>query len=215
MGGCSKAPADLPAESGIEEETEAPNAVTQAEATLLGENSATGSKLARFPFFVYQDAGISAFVPDGWMGDYNDIKLNIYWEDNTHSGKTCMKIVYLPNQSQNSRWAGVYWQFPGNQWGKRRGGYDLTGAKKLSFWARGEKGGEVIQEIKMGGISGKYMDSDSSGIGPIVLTSEWREFQIDLTGVDLSYISGGFCWATNLDRNPSGCTFYLDDIVYE
>src|SRR6185295_16284279 len=117
--------------------------------------------------------------------------------------------------SLNCRWAGVYWVFPGSNWGTRKGGYDLSGAHKLSFWARGEKGGEVIQEFKIGGIAGKFRDSDTAGIGPIELSTEWKRYEIELEGVDLSYISGGFCWSTNLDRNKDGCTFYLDDIVYE
>ena len=54
-----------------------------------------------------------------------------------------------------------------------------------------------------------------AGIGPVVLTTDWQQFTIDLEGKDLSSISGGFCWATNLDVNPDGATFYLDDIRYE
>jgi len=36
-----------------------------------------------------------------------------------------------------------------------------------------------------------------------------------LTDLDLSYISGGFCWVCGRMDNPSGITFYLDDISYE
>ena len=149
------------------------------------------------------------------MGDYSDIAIDQGWADNPRSGTTCLKITYKPNVSQGARWAGVFWQNPANNWGDRKGGFDLTGAKKLVFWARGEKGGERIEEFKIGGISGAYPDSDSSGIGPVILTKEWKQYEIDLEGKDLSYISGGFCWATNLDVNPEGCIFYLDDIRYE
>jgi len=216
--GCSKSSADLsgasPEEKALIEE-ESTAGMTDAEASLLQENTVPGFKSRKLPLFVYQDAGVASYFPDGWMGDYNDIKMSVYCETLPHSGKTCVKIDYLPGASQNSKWAGVFWQYPGSQWGKKKGGYDLTGAKKLRFWARGEKGGEVIQEVKMGGISGNFKDSDTAGIGPIVLTPEWKEYEIDLSGVDLSYISGGFCWSTNLDQNREGCTFYLDDIVYE
>ena len=78
-----------------------------------------------------------------------------------------------------------------------------------------EAGGERIEEFKLGGISGDFPDTDIAGIGPVILTPEWKEYTIDLGGKDLSYINGGFCWSTNLDVNPQGCTFYLDDIVYE
>ena len=52
-------------------------------------------------------------------------------------------------------------------------------------------------------------------IGPVILTPEWKEYSIDLRGKDLSYISGGLAWSTNIEVNPQSCVFYLDDIVYE
>ena len=211
--GCSRSGPDL--SSTPQRSAQPAEGFTKAEAGLLNENAATALRAVKFPFYVYQDAGIGAFVPDGWMGDFKDVKMDLQSGVHPRSGKTCVKVEYLPGASQNSHWAGVYWQFPGNSWGSRKGGYDLTGARKLSFWARGELGGEVIQEVKIGGISGKYKDSDTAGIGPITLMKEWQQFVINLEGVDLSYISGGFCWSTNLDLNKNGCTFYLDDIVYE
>ena len=45
--------------------------------------------------------------------------------------------------------------------------------------------------------------------------ADWKQYVINLEGKDLSSISGGFAWATNLDVNPDGATFYLDDIRYE
>jgi len=169
------------------------------------------------PFNVYTDknARTNHYIPSGYMGDYGDILYNDSHGENPHSGASCIKIVYTPDVSQGARWAGIYWQNPANNWGARKGGYDITGATRLAFWARGEIGGERIEEVKMGGISGVYPDSDTATVGPIVLTKKWKQYEIDLTGKDLSYISGGFCWSTNLDVNPDGCTFYLDDIRYE
>ena len=168
-------------------------------------------------FSIYADSSSpdNHYVPSGWMGDYGDIKFNDKYMQNPHSGTTSIQIVYNGRATQGARWAGVYWQNPPNNWGTRPGGFDLTGAKKLTFWVRGEKGGERIEEFKIGGISGEYADSDVAGIGPVVLTTDWQELTIDLEGKDLSSISGGFCWSTNLDVNPDGCTFYLDDIKYE
>jgi hypothetical protein len=95
-------------------------------------------------------------------------------------------------------------------------GYDLSKAVKLTFWARGAKGGEVINEFKVGGLMGEFSDSDTASIGPVVLNKEWTQYSIDLKGKDMSYCIGGFCWATNIDANPpEGITFYLDEIKYE
>jgi len=168
-------------------------------------------------FYVYLDRGKRAnhYIPSGWMGDYGDIKMNLNSKDNPHTGKTCMKFTYTAQGKQGANWAGVFWQNPANNWGEKKGGYDLTGATKLTFWARGEKGDERIMEFKFGGLGGSYPDSDSVGIGPIDLTPEWKQYTIDLIDADLSYVNGGFCWATNADSNPEGAVFYLDDIRYE
>ena len=169
------------------------------------------------PFNVYTDKNARGnhYSPSGWMGDYSDIAFTDAWKEEPHSGISCIKVTYKPNASQGARWTGMYWQNPPNNWGEKKGGYDLTGAKKLTFWARGEKGGERIEEVKIGGLSGTYPDSDIAAAGPIILTKDWQEYSINLDGKDLSYISGGFVWASNLDVNPNGCTFYLDDIKYE
>ncbi len=173
-----------------------------------------------FPFYVYADTSSldNHFVPSGWMPATaaRDLKVNIAHGDNALSGDTCIRIEYKNNSG--TRWAGIYWQNPPNNWGTIPGaGFDLRGATKLTFWARGENGGEVINEFKMGGISsGEYIDSDSASAGPIQLTKEWRKYEIDLRGKDLSYIIGGFAWATNIDVNdPEGVVFYLDEIKYE
>ena len=187
------------------------------------EETYGGSEKAMAPmtgfkgFAVYIDGRSpdNHYIPSGYMGDYSDAKIDANSFDNPHSGTTCIKVTYSNAASQGARWAGMYWQSPANNWGDKKGGFDLTGAKKLTFWARGEKGGERGEEVKLGGITGLYPDSDIAGIGPVMLTEEWKKYEIDLSGKDLSYISGGFCWSTNLDVNPDGAVFYLDDIKYE
>ena len=181
----------------------------------IGAKAVQAGPFKLFKLYTDGNSPDNHYTPSGWMGDFGDLSLNDKHLENPHGGSTSVKIVYNGKATQGARWAGIYWQNPPNNWGTRPGGYDLTGAKKLTFWARGDKGGERIEEFKIGGITGEYADSDVAGIGPVVLTTEWQEFTIDLEGKDLSSISGGFCWATNLDVNPEGATFYLDDIRYE
>jgi hypothetical protein len=148
------------------------------------------------------------------MGDWGDLRFIENWADKPHSGKTCIRIEYSAKRSQGAGWAGIYWQNPPNNWGTIKGGYNLTGTKKLTFWARGEKGGE-ISEFKMGGITGEYPDSASASAGVIELIENWKMYTMDLTNLDLSYISGGFCWVASYYDNPNGCVIFLDDIRYE
>lgn len=179
------------------------------------EEQPSVTPFSTFPIYTDGRSPDNHYIPSGYMGDYSDVKIDGSSFESPHSGTTCIKIVYTNAASQGARWAGVQWQSPANNWGDRKGGFDLSGATRLTFWARGEKGGERIEEFKIGGITGLYPDSDIAGIGPVLLTAEWKQYEIDLRGKDISYISGGFAWATNLDVNPEGATFYLDDIRYE
>lgn len=191
----------------------------QAEETLRGKAIQPAGVKGFKPFPIYTDktSPDNHYVPSGWMGDYGDLKLNDGYSQNPHSGTTSVQWVYNAQRKNGAGWSGVFWQNPANNWGAKKGGYDLTGAKKLVFWARGAKGGEQLNEVGVGGISGgEFEDSDKIATGPITLTKEWQKFEIDLAGANLSYISGGFFWATGADDVPEGgITFYLDDIRFE
>jgi hypothetical protein len=64
-------------------------------------------------------------------------------------------------------------------------------------------------------MSQTYPDTDTTSIGPVILSNEWKQYVIDLRGKDLSYISGGFAWVANVESNPHHCMFYLDNIYFE
>jgi hypothetical protein len=186
-----------------------------ADSSEAGKAATAVTAFKTFPVYTDARSPDNHYIPAGYMGDYSDVKIEGACFDNPHSGTTCIKVTYTNAASNGARWAGVYWQSPANNWGDKKGGFDLTGATKLTLWVRGAKGGERIEEFKLGGLTGLYPDSDIAGIGPVMLTQEWKQYEIDLSGKDLSYISGGFCWSTNLDVNPEGATFYLDDMRYE
>jgi hypothetical protein len=190
------------------------SAATQAPAMQVAKEDISKMKT----FVIYQDKGYfkNHYAPSGWMGDAGDLKVDLGCMTAPHSGQTCIKITYTAAMSKNAGWAGMYWQQPVNNWGdNKKGGYKLTGMKKLTFWAKGAVGGEVVSEFKMGGISGEFGDSDSKSLGPVTLTKEWKQYTIDLANADLSNIIGGFCWSASKDDNPQGFIIYLDDIQYE
>ena len=166
-------------------------------------------------FDIYRDQHVS-YYPSGWMGDWGDISFDDQCTENPYNGRTCIKITYSAQASQGKSWAGIYWQHPQDNWGNKEGGYNLSGFERITFWAKGKKSGEKL-EFKVGGITGPYGDSlqPAKTTGIIILTNTWQKYSIDLTGENLSHIIGSFCWVTNISSNPSGCTFYLDDIRYE
>jgi len=166
------------------------------------------------PIIIYDEDGNDrqAYKPSGWMGDGEDeqrryLSLDPAWTDNPHSGKTCTKISYQPG---GFTWAGIFWQYPLNNWGQYPG-YKVVNASRLTFWARGEKGGERVI-FKIGGIENyqfKYQDSLKLEL-PVKLTKDWQQFIINLQGQDTGNLMGGFCWVAS-----GAVTIYLDDIVIE
>jgi hypothetical protein len=167
---------------------------------------------AKLPFVVYEDKGSANnhYIPSGWMGNAKATKMDDNCAANPHGGKTCLKFEYTATDN----WSGIVWQDPANDWGDQPGGSNLTGAKKLKFWARGEQGGEVIS-FKFGilGSDKKFSDSSNGEMADAKLTKEWTEYSIDLAGKDLTRIKTGFCWS--LAGQSSPVVFYLDDIRFE
>lgn len=159
-----------------------------------------------------------------------------------HSGATVIKNTFT---GRDLDWGGWYLQNgillvgdtqPRANWGNYpNAGYDLSGATKLTFWARGERGGERVEffafgvgrDARSGVPTEPYPDSSpkvtlcGSSVPPwpgcyITLESTWRPYTITLTSLNLSYIIGGFGWVTRAPENANqDITFYLDDIQYD
>ena len=163
------------------------------------------------PLVIYAEGGDpSKYTPSGWMGEVKAIRLDPACQTSPHTGKTCLRCEF----AATTGWGGVAWQHPADDWGAQDGGYDLTGAKRLSFWARGEQGGEIV-DFKFGVISRDqtYFDTAHGALPNTVLTSEWRRYEIPVEKQDLSRIMTGFVWSLASPGRP--VVFYLDDIQWE
>ncbi len=166
---------------------------------------------ATLPLIVYGEENDPAnYIPAGWMGDTKAIKLNPAWTGQPHTGKVSMRCDFEADQG----WGGVVWQNPAGDWGDRGGGYDLTGAKKLTFWARGEKGGESVS-FEFGTLAApkKFTDTGKGKLEKVALSKEWQRYEIDVSAQDLTRIKTGFVWTLASPGQP--VTFYLDDIRWE
>ena len=153
------------------------------------------------------------FHPTGWIGDRDDLKFAPSWPDpqSQQSQKladTCIRIDYSARGPKG--WAGIYWQYPEDNWGKLPG-YDLKGATELRFMARADQ--KAKAEFMIGGIDNDSVNPPIS-TGNKTLTRDWQEFNISLAKEDLRNVIGGFFWTSSRDTNPGGCTIYLKRIRY-
>ncbi|HCE46211.1 MAG TPA: hypothetical protein DET40_21915 [Lentisphaeria bacterium] len=169
----------------------------------------------QFPFFVYNNDGEKEnthFIPSGYMGDTGDIKMDFNIADAPKEGKSCIKVTYSAQKSQGQGWAGVFWQEPENNWGEKDGGYNLTGANKFIFWAKGAQGGEEVEFMVGGGPGkdGKKGNTAEAKLGKVTLAKDWTKYTIDLSGKDMSNIIFGFGFVVG----GSARTFYIDRMAY-
>lgn len=158
--------------------------------------------------------------------------MNEGWTGNPQAGLTCIRAEF---RAQGNNWGGWYFlngvwcrndPAPRPNWGEEpNAGVDLQGATTLTFWARGEQGGEVVEFFAFGvgrdpntgqPLAPHPDSSPKVSLGPVTLTRDWRQYVINLAGRDLSYVLGGFGWVTNAALNGGrNIVFYLDDIVYQ
>ena len=189
---------------------------TQTSTTQSTMPAKSTALIGQCPLYVYEDYGASSnnYIAAGWMGDTSDITFDDNFKlDPVHPN--VIEIKYQPTGRE--KWAGIYWWNPADSnFGMVDGGFDISCASKLTFWARGKNGGEKA-EFKVGGLKGEYPDSLQPAVttGPLVLTGDWVQSSINLSGKDLTHIVGGFIWVTKKPDNPNGATIYLDDIRFE
>lgn len=165
----------------------------------------------KMPFVLYDDCTPTMklpYAPSGWMGDTERIQSDTCSDEKPHSGKTCIKFAFSEGE-----WGGIAWQYPAEDWGDIPDGLNLTGARKLTFWARGEKGGEPVKfEMGILGRDKKYPDSGSASLST-KLSEQWKSYSISLSGRNLKCIKTGFAWSVFGQARP--ITFYVDDVRYE
>ncbi|MHC5112462.1 MAG: glycoside hydrolase family 17 protein [Planctomycetota bacterium] len=191
-------------------------------------DSAKGETATRKPLYVYLDGDSpqNHFSPTGRDGDCGDIKIDYHYHKNPRSRSSCIKVDYLakgqgPNlcaYAPPCKWAAMGWQHPAKNDGKqprfKDKGLDLTGYRRLTFWARADSPCRV--RFLVGGIDEPYGDTLTYPRGSLIdLEPEWRQYEIDLAGADLGHMISGFGWAANWDLNPKGMTFYIDEVRFE
>ena len=122
---------------------------------------------------------------------------------NVHEGQVCTVTVKQPTSEDVQRGTcNINALEAGN----------FKAIERLSFWARGEQGGEIVT---FGVGSPDLPPMPSRSTGRLTLTEDWERHEIDLSGVDLTSAVILFNWHASDVDNPQGAVFYLDDIQFE
>jgi hypothetical protein len=157
----------------------------------------------------------SVFLPSGWMGDAvggeSFVRLaEVGGGTSPATGDRREKTLKFDVSVGPQGWAGICWQYPVNNWGERPGA-SIKGATKLTFWAEGARGGEIL-EFHIGITNA---DSAKATLPPTVLQTEWQKYEIELRDQELSNVVTAFAWITPSGKNSKPISFYLRDIRLE
>jgi hypothetical protein len=165
------------------------------------------------PPFVVSDH----FAPTGYMGDGTTIG-TVRMDNDACPTRApgargdCYTVTYTPTGA----WAGIYWQYPANNWGAKPGRIVLPGAKRVVVWAKGQAGGEKL-DFTIGGIKDDtlpYKDSINASTS-VTLTTEWQSYAVNFGPKTYSSVIGAFSWIAHAPPGSGPIVFYLDGIAWE
>jgi hypothetical protein len=78
-------------------------------------------------------------------------------------------------------------------------------------------GGEIIHEVRVGGIglgTAPYPDSSITTKSLVPLTKNWQMIEVPLGNADLHHIIGGFYIELSKSDNPKGATILIDRVRF-
>ncbi|MBV9834107.1 MAG: hypothetical protein JO055_06865 [Alphaproteobacteria bacterium] len=165
------------------------------------------------------DPEFASYYPTGKTGDIAAVEIGSADSPNPVSGNEGVRLRFLPHKATVG-WAGVVFQYPEHNWGERRG-RDLTGATKITFWARADQPMDV--EFRVGAArSGAFRDSLPPIDRRVTLNEQWRQFTISLVDAaprgqssprpDLSSILGVLSVTVNFAANRHSATIDISDV---
>ena len=221
-------------EKKVEVKENIPAAIEKAKNTALDALSARLSR-TRECVYVYKDYSLTHnhFTQRSKIYGSDDDLVKDMDENYTkkpYSGTSCIRCEQT---SRKKDWGG--WMFLNgylkewdrkpkpNDGNKGGAGLNLTGANALRFYARGKKGGEVVEFFTCGfgydKTNKKTVANPDSSMrkftGQVTLTRDWKEYIIPLKGANLNYVVCGFGYEVDGKTNgKKDVVFYLDEIRF-
>jgi PKD domain len=157
-------------------------------------------------------------------GDANNIKVNEDFVDPERHCEFCTLVEYTPGPRGVAGFA--Y---------ENDAGLDLTGANKMRFWVMGEEGNEKIK-FKIAGKrspdniqqdrppnsspnrpTNSIFESESFALTTeeVTLASDWRRYEIDLSGVSLDDITHSFGFELSKGNGAQKQVIYIKGLVFD
>ncbi len=172
------------------------------------------------PMKLGADPEFASYHPTGKMGDRAAVEIETTDTPNPATGNEGVRIRFTPRRTA-AGWAGVVFQYPELNWGEQRG-RDLTGATKITFWARADQPMDV--GFRVGATrSGAFRDSISPIDRRVRLNERWQAFTIALADApprgaatprpDLSSILGVLSVTVDFAANPHPATIEISDLA--
>lgn len=172
------------------------------------------------------DPSEASVIPSGWMADANTTAVSLVGGTYCKFDIECSFIGYdIANRKEG--WAGFAWQVvpqgEKDNWGEHKG-KDLSGRgyKSLRLWSKMEPGSapRARIEFKSGGnVDAKFATTNrpsylvSTGLVPV--DSDWKEFCLDLSHLDLRNVVSPFTVVISAAFNPpTRIGVYIDGVNY-
>ncbi|MDR2350808.1 MAG: hypothetical protein LBF41_09350 [Deltaproteobacteria bacterium] len=240
----SIAVAETPKDAAADAGADAPLAIPSAVEFI--ENSLKAYDRVLYAYKDYLD-GVNAYGERLWLGENHD---DIPKMKDDAGGMNGTTGIFASIDFRKHRWGG-YMFVPKGEWGipeeedardapvpnspdspasgENRGsaakpkGLDLTGAKKLVFHAKGQKGGEKVRFF-LGGFGqttifpGPHTDSlPRISTDYVFLSDDWERFEISLGTFDLGNVICGFGWMADdfMNTEAPEIGFFVDDVRFE
>jgi hypothetical protein len=188
------------------------------------------------PFYVNAPGN---YVKSGFMGDAQTSVLAAPSAQNSDgtcggnrasasAGGDCDTFQITP-ASDGMGWQGVFYQFPAGNWGTSPGRAIAPDASAVTFSARASRAVAVKFQVGMcdaahasdatqcaDGFFAFPTSADSSD--NVMVSSEWTQFSISLSGTDYSSgVRGAFSWVvvdSDLGADTSELSLYVDDLAW-
>ena len=158
------------------------------------------------------------YSPDGYYGDGEKpgfLTLIKTCPQRAPGGQgDCYTLTYRPGILG---YAGIFWQHPHNNWGFGAGHAVSPGATRITFQARGEKGGEVLTVGAGQMDTTPHHDSFKLEERTVGLTTSWAAQEVlfreaNYQGSD--GVLGAFLVSLKAPADDSTTVYYLDDIQW-